>query len=100
MGKTLGTDLSGKKPTLPLLHLLKRLKDGHRLKVLNMFQDEREIDTKALLAMMHETGALASARKTAREYVHSALASIETLPPSPALEGLKSIAAFVVARHR
>jgi octaprenyl-diphosphate synthase len=100
MGKTLGTDLSGKKATLPLLHFLEVADDDRRQEVLDMFQETPEVDTKLLLEWMNECGSLDYARKTAEDYVQSAIASLDELPATDARDGLKMIAAFVVSRHR
>jgi octaprenyl-diphosphate synthase len=98
VGKSLGTDLSKGKITLPMLYLLQRAGgDGARLQaVLGLGEAEALRRLRAEFPLEH---AVAYAMDEARRRVAKAQASLSVLPPGPARDALQQIAAFVVSRR-
>jgi octaprenyl-diphosphate synthase len=98
VGKSLGTDLSKGKITLPLLWLLHRDDgDGARLQqVLGLPEQEALRRLRAEFALEH---AIAYAMDEARRRVAKAQASLSALPDGPARAALAQIATFVLSRR-
>ncbi|MGE3171258.1 MAG: polyprenyl synthetase family protein [Planctomycetota bacterium] len=103
VGKSLGTDLSKGKVTLPLLYLLQRDQGsggrgvGGRLeKLLGLPEAEALRRLRAEFPLEH---AIAYAMDEAQRRVAKAQASLSALPPGPARAALAQIAEFVVSRR-
>jgi octaprenyl-diphosphate synthase len=98
VGKSLGTDLSKGKITLPMLYLLQREGgDGGRLQaVLGLGEAEALRRLRAEFPLEH---AVAYAMDEARRRVAKAQASLSVLQPGPERDALQQIAAFVVSRR-
>jgi octaprenyl-diphosphate synthase len=91
IGKTLGTDLSSGKLTLPLLVLRERLPAGERASLLDEIAGRRPPDLTARLAQMREHNVFAivnDAVQSALASAESALAPHAALPPVPLLREL------------
>lgn len=98
VGKSLGTDLSKGKITLPMLWMLHRDPDaGERLKSL-LGQPEAE-GLRRLRAEFPLEHATAYAMEEARRRIAKAQASLSPLPPGPARDALHRIAGFVLSRR-
>jgi octaprenyl-diphosphate synthase len=98
VGKSLGTDLSKGKITLPLLYLLQRDGgNGERLRsVLGIGEAEALRRLRADFPLEH---AIAYAMEEAQRRIAKAQASLSVLPAGPARDGLHQIAAFVLNRR-
>lgn len=101
VGKSLGTDLSERKMTLPLLRLLERVPAATAAAVRSMLADGTVGDPRAALrAIVDFAPDVASAQATAEGFVRDARARILTLAPSGARQMLLDIADFVLERDR
>ncbi len=98
VGKSLGTDLTKGKVTLPLLYLLHREPScGSRLQqVLGLAEGEALRRLRAEFPLEH---AIAYAMDEARRRVAKAQASLSALPACPARAALQQIAEFVLSRR-
>ncbi|MCA8949291.1 MAG: polyprenyl synthetase family protein [Planctomycetes bacterium] len=98
VGKSLGTDLSKGKITLPLLYLLRRGPDEQqRLEhVLGKPEGEALRLLRSEFALEH---AIAYALEEAQRRIAKAQASLSVLPPGPAREALNRLAGFVTTRR-
>jgi octaprenyl-diphosphate synthase len=96
-GKSLGTDLVKRKPTLPLIRLLNQTDDGRRAALRAILSQPASRHREALRPWMERSDALAYARQKAIGFARSA---IQELPPTgPADETLRQLADFVITRQ-
>jgi octaprenyl-diphosphate synthase len=97
-GKNLGDDLAEGKPTLPLIHAMKRAtpeqRDVIRAAILHGGLEEFQ----PVLAAIQQTGALDYARRQADQEAKRAVAALDALPGSPSRDSLIQLAAFAVSR--
>lgn len=100
VGKSLGTDLEKAKMTLPLLRLRDRAKPEDAARVRACLRSADGAERRAVLPLLEEYGAVASARETARALVEEARASLAGLPPTSELDLLHGAADYVLARDR
>ncbi len=101
VGKSLGTDLSERKMTLPLLRLLTRVTPATAADVRRLLADGAVGDPRAALrAIVDFTPDVASAEATAHQFILDARAQAESLPASAARQNLLAIADFVLERDR
>ncbi|MFQ5504115.1 MAG: polyprenyl synthetase family protein [Planctomycetota bacterium] len=103
VGKSLGTDCGKGKLTMPLIRLLRDL-DGSRASRFRKIFLNRSLETatqrQELLATEFDLSAgLVYAHEQADKHLQAALGSLEGLPPSDALESLRSMADFVLCRR-
>lgn len=98
VGKSLGTDLSKGKITLPLLWLMQRSAgEAERLRaVLGKTEAEGLRRLRAEFPLEH---AIAYAMEEATRRIHKAQASLSLLPAGPARDALHQIAGFVLTRR-
>lgn len=98
VGKSLGTDLSKGKLTLPMLYLLQRGDEmSKRLKdLLGTSEAEGLRRLRAELPLEH---AIAYAMEEAQRRIAKAQASLSQLPPGPARDALHQLAGFVLTRR-
>lgn len=97
-GKSLGTDLEKQKPTLPLIHTLKRAGTEQRERILAILQNGAQDRRRDLMPWMKRFGAVGYARGQARAFATSARGELACLSKSPALESLILLTKFVVLR--
>lgn len=98
-GKSLGTDLVKKKPTLPLIHVLQRA--GHeRGSVIALLSGAGNHPRETLRPWFQRYDAIAYAREKARSYADQAKQELCLLPSSRAREMLVQIADFIVNRKQ
>jgi octaprenyl-diphosphate synthase len=110
MGKTLGTDISQQKPTLPVLMFLESLQDDDRYDVIRRCSEEvaDEDFVRNFIARIQTSGAVEAAMTYADKMANSAVERIqhfaETNPRSresqQAIDALATIATFVVKREK
>ncbi len=99
-GKTPGTDLREGVRTLPMLYTLADpAAEGELVSLLaGPIHDDASVDRAVLL--LRRSPGLARARATLDEYAATARAELGTLPPSVAVDALRTLADYVVARTR
>lgn len=98
VGKTLGTDLAGRKLTLPLIHLLATgaPPEVARLKDLLSRGSAQALPIQRLVT---ESGAVAEAKKIAAAELARAVESTACLAPGPARTSLVQLTDFVARRN-
>lgn len=96
-GKTLGTDLAQRKPTLPIIHALKAAPESARAGILAALKSD-PTEVAQIHAWLEEFGSLDYARQTAIRYVEEALQAIADWPEGEATEALRQLAGFVLKR--
>jgi len=100
VGKSLGTDLSEGKMTLPVILWLRdrppREQESAREWIERAW--EQGDDAKQLARELRKSGALARADEAARSEIELALACLQSVPAGPEREMLETLAAFVVSR--
>lgn len=100
VGKSLGTDLTEGKMTLPVILWLRdrppREQDAAQSRVERAWEDPEA--AKTLAADLRTSGALARADEAARAEIELALACLSDVPKGPDRELLETIAGFVVSR--
>ncbi len=97
-GKHLGDDLAEGKPTLPLIHVLTHGTRAQRDCVRSAIENGGRDDFPAVLAAIHDTGALEHTKKQAKVEADRAAATINSLSASPYKDSLLKLSAFAVAR--
>jgi octaprenyl-diphosphate synthase len=99
-GKSLGTDLDQRKPTLPLIRLLEVADPATRQQALGLIDREAEGRHEMLHDLMAEHGAICYAEGIAKQYAAQASQCLDALPASAATQALHSLTDFVVRRSR
>lgn len=97
VGKSLGTDLSKGKITLPMLYLLRDEGQAEKLKAL-LGTSEAE-GLRRLRAEFPLEHAIAYSMEEAQRRIAKAQASLSQLPPGPARDALHDLASFVLTRR-
>jgi octaprenyl-diphosphate synthase len=99
VGKSLGTDLTKQKPTLPLIRLLSLVRGEDREKVLGILSRSGNHHHDALLPWLERYEAISYARDKAIAYTRAAAELLDRLPANPVRDVLQGLADFVVARQ-
>lgn len=98
VGKSLGTDLTKQRMTLPLILLRDQLAEP-RLRVLRaLLEVSHEMQPSALRDWLEGSGALQETRETALSYAEQAVEQLEDLPDSQARQALIDLAQAAVCR--
>jgi len=97
-GKNLGTDLAEGKPTLPLIHALKRGSPAQRALVHAALREGRVERLADVLAAVEETGGITYSAALAARHGDAAIAALGDLPDSPFKDALTGIARFATQR--
>ncbi len=100
MGKNVGDDLGEGKVTLPLIHTMANASTAQRELVREAILARSSEHIDAVVAAVHDCGALAFTRERAQYFHDLAVASLATLPDSPALESLRAITALSINRDQ
>lgn len=98
-GKSLGTDLTNQKMTLPLIHLRDQLNENEQLELRKLVEYPVGENRTKLHRWLEESGALQHARGIAEQHAQQAADHLDELPDSPAKTTLSQIAQFVVRRE-
>jgi len=98
MGKSLGRDLEKQKLTLPIIHALMNAPADQK-DVIRKLIAEGGHDRTELRAALEATDSIAYASQTARQYVESAIASLDGLAPSDARDVLSRMAMMILERE-
>lgn len=97
IGKSLGTDLSKGKITLPMLYLLRDESQAQKFKeLLGMSEAEGLRRLRSEFPLEH---AIAYSMEEAQRRIAKAQASLSQLPPGPARDALHQLAGFVLSRR-
>jgi len=97
-GKNLGDDLSEGKPTLPLIHVMKRGTPAQAALVRQAVESGGRDEFEPVLAAIRDAGGLQYAQARAKEAAESACRAISKLPHSIYRESLLNLAAFAADR--
>ncbi|HVC96354.1 MAG TPA: polyprenyl synthetase family protein [Pirellulales bacterium] len=98
-GKSLGTDLAQRKPTLPLIRLWELSDEAQRGELVAIIERSDQHRREALLPWFESAAALEYARQSAAGYAEKARAELGALAPSPARNVLKQLTEFVIQRR-
>ncbi|MCA9079414.1 MAG: polyprenyl synthetase family protein [Planctomycetaceae bacterium] len=98
VGKTLGTDLSQQKLTLPIIRLLHQLSGSSARDLRQQIQDEGEQAAPEVMRLCREEGVLDSTLKTAQDLAQEATSLLNILPASPARQLLQQLPRVAVDR--
>nr|WP_289099729.1 octaprenyl diphosphate synthase [uncultured Halomonas sp.] len=99
MGKNVGDDLAEGKPTLPLIHAMERGTPEQAKLIRQVIRKGGLEQLDDVLAIIHDTGALAYTRVRAEEMADKALAELDALPPSPYRDSMAQLARLAVDRQ-
>ena len=97
-GKTLGTDLSQGKLTLPLIRLRDSLPPAGRADLVALLSEPPADAAETLVPRLRDSGALASARRTAERFAAEAAGRLAVLDDGPAKGLLAELARYAVGR--
>lgn len=95
VGKSLGTDLSNGKPTLPVIHTLEKAPAAERTALLKLLEHWKPSHRLRLMAMLERYDALAASARTIAGMCQEAVAALAPLPPSSGRVALEQAAAFL-----
>jgi octaprenyl-diphosphate synthase len=99
-GKTLGTDLEQLKLTLPLIHMLDKVRPEESARLRAMLRGQSPQRRDAIAAAMEATGAIDYARRKADEFAATAREELDCLPPSDFRAILQTLTHWSVRRER
>lgn len=97
IGKSLGTDLQEGKLTLPVLLLLREVKDSEHNLVSSILLNEHATGRALLLEFLRKHGSIRAAANRARDLLRKALACLEECPDNPGRQALADTVAFLDA---
>lgn len=100
LGKNIGDDLAEGKATLPLIRTLKTAPPEQAARIRHAIETGELAALPEIVAAIRASGALDYARERALAYAASANAALDALTPSPAVEALRVLADYAVARDR
>jgi octaprenyl-diphosphate synthase len=98
IGKNLGDDLNEGKPTLPLIHAMRKGSPAQAAVVRRAIESGGREGFDDVLATIRDTGALEYTREQAAREAESARQAIDALPRSPFKESLLDLSAFAADR--
>lgn len=101
VGKTLGTDLQNKKPTLPVIHALEHLEPAQAFEFKAFLVDpvgELDVQQQRLVSYLAKTDSIEYSRQRAREHAECAIEFAKSLPATSHSSALVSLADFVLSR--
>ncbi len=101
LGKPTLSDLREKKPTLPLLYLLKKNENNIREKLKWVFEDGDFIRVKKeeIIDLVLNNGAKDFTLKKAKLFKRKAIESLKVLKPSPYIDSLNKLADYIITRR-
>lgn len=98
LGKNVGDDLAEGKPTLPLIYAMRQSEPEQAQLIADAIRSGDTGQLANILAIVQETAAITYTLDCARKEVNSAVAQLETLPPSPYSKAMCEVAEFALAR--
>ena len=96
VGKTLGTDLINRKPTLPVIHCLSQLNDDQKTDLLQKISEPAKLPD--VIEILNSTNSIEHARRIARSHIENAVAFASSLGEGSAAQAMLKIAQFVLER--
>ncbi|RME91782.1 MAG: polyprenyl synthetase family protein [Verrucomicrobia bacterium] len=100
VGKSLGTDLSNGKPTLPVIHTLEKAEPKERAALLRLLEDWKPSNRPQLMEVLRRHDALAASAETIAGMCREAAAALAPLPETPGRTALEQAARFLAGRAR
>jgi octaprenyl-diphosphate synthase len=97
-GKNIGDDLAEGKPTLPLLHAMKRGTLDQASAIRRAIEEGGLTEFQTVLAAIHSTGALDYTRAQAQREIDIATRALSCIPDSKHKDALIELASFAVKR--
>jgi len=97
-GKTLGTDLAQRKPTLPLMRYLRSSSEVTGRHIIQLLSSQDPDDYSQAVALIRQSEAGTQTLQTANRLASQAIDQLRTLPESSARTALELIAVFSVGR--
>ncbi len=98
VGKSLGTDLSKQKPTLPVIRTLEVAQPTDRAEILDILDETDCEQAVRLRPYLQRYAAMEYTQQKSHYYAELASQQLTALPNSPASDTLRSLAEFVVHR--
>lgn len=95
-GKTLGTDLSGRKPTLPVIYWLQSLNDNYREGVLEKIN--RDPDWTWIQQQIQQSSCIGQIRQKMKDLAQQAITALEPIPEGDAKNAMALLAQYVAHR--
>jgi octaprenyl-diphosphate synthase len=99
LGKNVGDDLAEGKPTLPLIHALKRCSPQQQLTIRDAIENGGRDDIDAIIDAVHSSGAIAYTMQRAGEASDRAIDALARVPDSVYKASLTRLAQFAVERR-
>lgn len=99
LGKNIGDDLAEGKPTLPLIHALRRGSAREQVIIRRAIENGERNDIEPIIAAVNRSGALAYTMQRAREASVRAIAALDRVPDSGCKTALIQLAEFAVERR-
>lgn len=99
-GKQVGDDLNEGKPTLPLIHTMASGSADDAAIVRDALSQKNSENLTGVIAAVRRSGGIDYTREQAVLHQQSALAALESLTQSPALEALHELADMAINRER
>jgi octaprenyl-diphosphate synthase len=98
-GKSLGTDLAKRKPTLPIIHLLQQVACDQRSELLTLLASGDNGHQRDVRVWLDRFESVSYARAVAESYANRARAQLADLPSSPSKSILEDLTRFAAARQ-
>jgi len=98
VGKSLGSDFSKGKLTLPIIHFLQNSEAQPKAKMLELLQREEPVQREELLQLLEATKSIDFARSEAKRFTDEALELLTNFAETPVRNSLAQLATFVTAR--
>ncbi len=98
IGKNIGDDLVEGKPTLPLIHALKKSSPEQQTLLRKAIVDGGKEYIEPVKQAIASTNAIAYTAQAAQQEVEKAISALTNLPPSPYLDALHGLAHFAINR--
>jgi len=99
LGKNVGDDLAEGKPTLPLIHALKRCSPQQQLTIRDAIENGGRDDIDAIIDAVHSSGAIAYTMQRAGDAADRAIEALARVPDSVYKASLTRLAQFAVERR-
>jgi len=99
LGKNIGDDLAEGKPTLPLIHALKRGSAREQVVIRRAIEKGERNNIEPIIAAVNSTGALAYTMQQAQEASSRAISALDRVPDSSCKAALIRLAEFAVERR-
>lgn len=98
IGKNIGNDLSEGKPTLPLIHAMRKGSKSEIALIRDAITNGNTENLESIIAIIESTGAIDYTANAAKQHALQANALLKNIPESPYRKALHDLAEFVVER--